>query len=148
MNRLFPATPVVPARSACAVVLATLAMTCNAAPSYPKEGKYDYAACYSGTTTVIQVSKTSYASTSKFVGNTRSNPPGGPFDTLAYSCVNMSSTHDSKTTSSYFCQVTDMDGDKFMAHGVFDGTKTTTDAFGGTEGARIKDSRCLVGKVD
>jgi len=121
------------ATACCLCVLSSvLALDATAAPNYPKEGKYDYTACYSGTTNAIQVSKTTSANTIRFVGNTRSNPPGGPFDMLAYTCVGMGSSNEGKSSSAYFCQVVDVDGDKFMAHGVFDGTKTVTDAFGGT----------------
>ena len=118
-------------RFACAL-FGALTLTCSAAPSYPKEGKYDYTACYSGTNTVLQTAAKNGAGATRFVGNTHSNIAGGPFDMLAYTCVGMSATTDGKVNSSYYCQVVDLDGDKFMAHGMFDGTKTTTDAFGGT----------------
>jgi hypothetical protein len=131
MNDRFAGASLAVARSVCAL-LSVSAIAATAAPNYPKEGKYDYTACYSGTTASIQVSKTTGATATRFVGNTRSNPPGGPFDMLAYTCVGMGSSNEGKSTSAYFCQAVDMDGDKFMAHGVFDGTKTVTDAFGGT----------------
>jgi len=131
MTDRFATASLAAARGVC-VFSSVLALAATAAPSYPKEGKYDYTACYSGTTNAIQVSKTTSANTTKFVGNTRSNPPGGPFDMLAYTCVGMGSSNEGKSSSAYFCQVVDMDGDRFMAHGVFDGTETVTDAFGGT----------------
>lgn len=131
MNNRFAMVCLTAARGACAL-LAMLALACSAAPSYPKEGKYDYTACYSGTSSVVQTSSTNTANTTRFVGNARTNPAGGPFDMLAFTCVGMGATTDGKTSSSYYCQVVDKDGDKFMAHGVFDGTKTATDSFGGT----------------
>jgi hypothetical protein len=131
MTDRFATARLAAARGAC-VLSSVLTLAATAAPNYPKEGKYDYTTCYSGTTTAIQVSKTTSANTIKFIGNTRSNPPGGPFDMLAFTCVGMGSSNEGKSGSAYFCQVVDTDGDRFMAHGVFDGAKTVTDAFGGT----------------
>jgi hypothetical protein len=119
------------ARCACAL-LATLSLNCTAAQNYPKEGNYDYIACWSGTSNVVEVSSANNASTTAFAGNTRSNPPGGPFDMLAFTCVGMNATTNGKVSSSYYCQAADKDGDKLMAHGTSDGVKTITDAYGGT----------------
>lgn len=47
------------------------------AQTYQKEGNYDYTSCNSGTRNVIQFSKTHSFSSYDFVGNNRSNPPGG-----------------------------------------------------------------------
>lgn len=113
-------------------LLATLSLACNPAQAFPKEGSYDYTACWSGTSNVVEVSSSNNASTTAFAGNTRSNPAGGPFDMLAFSCVGMSATTNGKITSSYYCQTVDKDGDKFISHGTSDGVKTITDAFGGT----------------
>lgn len=131
MNSRYVTARLATACSAC-VLLATLALACTAAPNYPKEGTYDYISCYSGTTNTVQVSNANGAYTNAFVGNTRTSPAGGPFDKLAYTCVGAGATTNGKVNSSYYCEAVDVDGDKFMAHGVSDGVKTTTDAFGGT----------------
>jgi hypothetical protein len=85
MTDRFATASLAAARGVC-VFSSVLALAATAAPSYPKEGKYDYTACYSGTTNAIQVSKTTSANTTKFVGNTRSNPPRR---SVRHACVHM-----------------------------------------------------------
>jgi hypothetical protein len=85
MTDRFATARLAAARGVC-VLSSVLALAATAAPNYPKEGPYDYTTCYSGTTNAIQVSKATSANTTKFVGNTRSNPPGGPF---RHACIHM-----------------------------------------------------------
>lgn len=112
--------------------LATLALGGAAAQTMPKEGKYDFTSCYSGTSNVIAFSKTHSALTGDFVGNNRTTPPGGPFDMTTFRCVSISSTLDGVTTGSNYCETTDKDGDKYLTRNVSQGTKGTQEGLAGT----------------
>jgi hypothetical protein len=85
-------------------VLALLIVT--SAPSafaaeLPKEGSYDYTACWSGVNNVITFSKTHTASSYEMTGSNRSNPPGGMFDKTTFRCVGMNASLDGKNTSEH-----------------------------------------------
>lgn len=103
--------------------MTTLALGSATAQPIPKEGNYDYASRSSGTSIGIQFSKTHGTYTLERVGNTRINPPDVAFRALAYHCMGQGSTIDSKSSNSYYCQVADNDGDKFMLCGVCEGPK-------------------------
>ena len=62
------------------------------AAELPKEGSYDYTACWSGVNNVITFSKTHTASSNELTGNIRSNPPGGMFDKNSFRCVGMNAS--------------------------------------------------------
>jgi len=86
------------------------------AQTLPKEGRYDYTACWSGVSNQIAFSKTHTASTTEFMGTTRSDPPGGMFDKNSFRCVGMTTSFDGKNTGSTVCETTDRDGDKRLAY--------------------------------
>lgn len=75
----------------------------------PKEGSYDYTACWSGANNVITVSKTHTASSFEMTGTTRSNPPEGMFDKSTFRCVGMNASLDGKFTGSIVCETVDVD---------------------------------------
>ena len=114
------------------LIVVTLAVAGAAAQTMPKEGKYEYTSCWSGTSNVIQFSKTHIASTSDFIGNNRTNPPGGPFDMTTFHCVGMSSSVDGKETNSNYCEASDKDGDKWMVRTVSQGPQGTNETLAGT----------------
>ena len=94
--------------------------------SLPKEGRYDYTACWSGVSTPVDFSKTHTAFTYEMTGTTRSNPPGGMFDNNSFRCIGMNTTFDGKNGGGNVCESIDKDGDKRLARfsiGV-DGTVT------------------------
>jgi hypothetical protein len=100
---------------ALALLIVTLAPSAFAA-ELPKEGSYDYTACWSGVNNVITFSKTHTASSYEMTGSNRSNPPGGMFDKTTFRCVGMNASLDGKNTGSTVCEATDGDGDKRLAY--------------------------------
>ena len=86
------------------------------ATELPKEGSYDYTACWSGANNVITFSKTHTASSYEMTGAIRSNPPGGMFDKHTFRCVGMDASLDGKNTGSTVCEAIDTDGDKRLSY--------------------------------
>jgi hypothetical protein len=82
----------------------------------PKEGSYDFTACWSGVSNVIAFSKTHTAYSFEEFGTTRSNPPGGMFDDQSFRCVGMNSSFDGKVSGSTVCESIDRAGDKRLTH--------------------------------
>lgn len=114
------------------LIVGTLALASVAAQTIPKEGKYDYTGCWTGTSNDIEFSKTHSANTYDLVGNNRTNPPGGAFDMTTFHCVGMISSLDGKNTNSSYCENTDKDGHKWMTHHVCQGPKCTSETVAGT----------------
>jgi len=98
----------------------------------PKEGNYDFTACYSGVNNAITFSKTHTASSFELTGTTRSNPPGGVFDKVAYRCVGSNASLDGKVTASNLCENIDVDGDKYLTRILTADGKTTRTIVAGT----------------
>jgi hypothetical protein len=82
----------------------------------PKEGSYDYTACWSGVNNVITFSKTHTASSYEMTGTIRSNPPDGLFDKNSFRCVGMNASLGGKFTGSTVCESMDVDGDKRLSN--------------------------------
>lgn len=82
----------------------------------PKEGSYDYTACWSGLSNTITFSKTQTAMSYEMTGSIRSNTPGGMFDKHTFRCVGMNASLDGKTTGSTVCEAIDTDGDKRLSY--------------------------------
>lgn len=98
-------------------LVAAFAVGCAAAAeTLPKEGNYDYTACWSGVATPISFSKTSSAFSFEMTGTDRSNPPGGIFDNNSFRCVGMNALLEGKRVSSVVCEALDRDGDKHLAY--------------------------------
>jgi hypothetical protein len=93
------------------VLLATSALPAFSA-GLPKEGGYDYTACWSGVSNQIAFSTTHNASSYEMTGTIRSNPPGGAFDNNSFRCVGMNDSFSGKTTGRTVCEAIDGDGDK------------------------------------
>jgi len=102
------------------------------AQTIPKEGRFEYTACWSGTNSVIQFSKTHSASSSEFMGAIRSHTPGDLFDNLTFRCVGSSATFDGKTFGSSSCEAVDKDGDKRLTHFTTADGKTVRQDVAGT----------------
>ena len=62
------------------------------AAELPKEGSYDFTACWSGVSNMITFSKTHTASSYEMTGTIRSNPPDGMFDKNSFRCVGMNAS--------------------------------------------------------
>jgi hypothetical protein len=131
MRYRFKLTRPLTARGALLVV-ATLAAGGAVSQTIPKEGKFDVTNCSVSASTVIQFSKTLTANTTELVGNTRSNPPGGPFDLTTFRCLTISLTIDGKSSGSFYCESIDKDGDKWMSRATSEGPTSKLDAIAGT----------------
>jgi hypothetical protein len=97
-------------------LMASIAAASAIAAELPKEGNYDYTACWSGTNNVIPFSKTHTASSYEMTGTLRSNTPGGMFDKNAFRCVGSNASIDGKNTGATVCEAVDADGDKYLSH--------------------------------
>src|SRR5262245_29626624 len=86
------------------------------AAELPKEGSYDYTACWSGVNNVITFSKTHTAASYEMTGAVRSTTPGGMFDKQTFHCVGMNASLDGKNTGSTVCEAIDADGDKRLSY--------------------------------
>lgn len=86
------------------------------AAELPKEGTYDYTACWSGANNMITFSKTHTAASYEMTGAIRSTTPGGMFDKHTFRCVGMNASLDGKTTGSTVCEAIDADGDKRLSY--------------------------------
>lgn len=82
------------------------------AQSIPKEGRYDYTACWSGVSTTIAYSKTHGAFSYEMTGSVRSSPPGGLFDNSTFRCVGTNADMGGKLSQLTICEALDPDGDK------------------------------------
>ena len=102
-------------RAVFALLIITSASTAFAA-ELPKEGSYDYTACWSGTNNMITFSKTHTAASYEMTGVVRSTTPGGMFDKHTFRCVGMNASFDGKTSGSTVCEAIDADGDKRLSY--------------------------------
>jgi hypothetical protein len=85
-------------RYALALLIVVSQSTSAFAAELPKEGSYDYTACWSGVSNIITFSKTHTGSSYELMGAIRSNPPGGMFDKNTFRCVGMGASLDGKIT--------------------------------------------------
>jgi hypothetical protein len=88
----------------------------TALAEYPKEGKYDYTSCWSGTSSLITFSKTHFANNIEFTGSTRSNPSGGFGDMVSFRCIGTIHAFGGKPSGTVVCESVDRDGDKSLTH--------------------------------
>ena len=86
------------------------------AQQMPKEGNYDYTACWSGTSNITKVSDNRLIMANDFTGVIRTTTPGGPFDGETFHCAGLSMMVDGKPASeTTFCVATDKEGNKRLA---------------------------------
>lgn len=88
------------------------AATAAQAADLPKEGTYDYTACWSGVSNPISFSKTHHAFSYEMTGTARSNPPGGMFDMHTFRCVGTRAQFAKRPSAMVTCESVDGDGDK------------------------------------
>lgn len=94
-------------------LVAALFVTCSAAAAaLPKEGSYDYTACWSGTSNEINFSKTHTATSYEMMGTVISTAAGGLFDKGTFRCVGMNTSFAGKSGGGNVCESIDADGDK------------------------------------
>jgi|SRR3954471_12565161 hypothetical protein len=99
-----------------AFMILTSASSACAAAELPKEGSYDFTACWSGISNAVTFSKTHTASSYEITGAIRSNPPGGMFDKETFRCVGMNGSLGEKNTGSSVCEAIDADGNKRLTY--------------------------------
>ncbi|KWV57331.1 hypothetical protein AS156_39120 [Bradyrhizobium macuxiense] len=100
---------------AIALLIAISATPSAFAIELPKEGSYDYTACWTGVNNTIAFSKGNTASGYELTGSILSNPPGGMFDKNSFRCVGMNASLDGKFTGGAVCESVDVDGDKRLS---------------------------------
>lgn len=91
-----------------------LAAPFAASADIPKEGNYDYTACWSGVSNPIQFSKTQSAFTYEMTGTINSNPPGGFLDKHSSRCVGLNMSLNGKNSIENICEAFALDGDKIL----------------------------------
>ena len=97
------------------IVFAALAAAAGSAlaAELPKEGTYDYTACWSTVRYPIAFSKTHIAFAFEMTGTNLTDPPGGMFDGESFRCVGSNAVFNGKPVSSIAtCEAMDRDGDK------------------------------------
>jgi hypothetical protein len=80
----------------------------------PQEGKYDVMSCWSGTQTLIELSKSASVQTSDVVGTNRAATPGTLLDMTTFRCIGSGMTVNGKYTGQDVCEAIDRDGDKII----------------------------------
>ena len=114
------------------------AQQAQAVGDLPKEGSYDYTACWAGVNNLLEHSKTDLAVIYEFLGGIKSVQPNGLFDKMALRCVGMRTALNGKRTLDNLCETTDADGDKVLTRYTFgsDGkfTQQTVSGTGKYEG--------------
>lgn len=107
-----------------AVLAAMMAVGSAVAADIPKEGKFDYTACWSGVSNLVSFSKTHTALSFELTGVARSNPPGGLFDKHTFRCVGTNASMGGRNSGISVCESVDADGDKRLTYFSFapDGT--------------------------
>jgi hypothetical protein len=87
-----------------------------AATEVPKEGTYDYIACWSGTVSEMKLSGGAVARTVEFTGAIHAKDPGSIFDNNSFRCMGVGVITTGKmnagiTTGQNICTAIDQDGD-------------------------------------
>ncbi len=113
-----------------AIAFALAAVSATAA-DMPKEGSYDFVACWSGVGNPVAISKTDSASAIEFSGTTRTATPGALFDNNTFRCVGLATTIDGKASNTVICESVDPQGDRSVRrYSMVDGKTTVTDLAG------------------
>lgn len=128
-----------PFRPASRLVMVAASMVALAWPaaitaqSPAKEGRFDFVACWSGTSNAMPFSKTHSAYTMEFTGMTRSNIADSPFDNNSFRCIGVGGNLGGSATMTVYCESVDRDGDKRLAVYHTDaGGKTSRETVAGT----------------
>jgi len=100
------------------VALAVLSAAAGSAVAagMPKEGNFDYTACWTTVMNAIAYSKGNTAFSFELTGTQLSNPPGGPFDKESFRCVGSNAVFGKKVWANATCEAVDRDGDKRLSY--------------------------------
>lgn len=97
------------------VLLGAATFGAASAANLPKEGNYNYTACWTSVTNPIDFNKSHQASSFEMNGTTRSNPPDGLFDRNTYRCVGANASFEGKASLFVVCEAVDPDGDRRLS---------------------------------
>jgi hypothetical protein len=118
------------------VSTATFTAAIFAAPALaadlPKEGRYDFVSCFSGTSNPMEFAKGYSASTQEFTGINRTTPPGGLFDKTSFRCIGITYSFEGKNAGTTICHGVDPDGDKYLVRVSDEGSKAERVMVAGT----------------
>jgi hypothetical protein len=114
------------------MVLCALGFGTAGAAGLPKEGSYNFTACWSGVASRIDYSKEYSANSVEFTGTTRSDPAGGLFDRSTFRCLGTSASLAGKTSAIYVCEAVDPDGDRRLIYFSSEGDKVVRENVTGT----------------
>lgn len=81
---------------------------------YPKEGKFAYTSCWSGTIKAVGMSKAHSVWSYEFMGETIADKPGSIFDHDTFQCEGAGFTLGKAVNSRLACVAVDPDGDRNM----------------------------------
>ena len=101
-------------RAAFAAALAAVAATAIAAQNLPKEGKFAYRACFSGTSKVVALSKSHVALSVDLTGESVADTPGTLYDHASFRCEGLAANFGKEHTNVSYCLFLDPDGDKSL----------------------------------
>jgi hypothetical protein len=107
------------------------------AAAMPKEGSYDYIACWSGVNSQIAFSKTHRAFSFEMTGTSRTEPPGGMFDGESFRCVGSNAVFGKNRSAIATCETLDRDGDKRLNF-----------FYLGTDGQYVRETMAGTGKYE
>ncbi len=117
-------------RKASATLIALAAVIGTAAAAeVPKQGSFDFTACWSGASTPIALSKTHSAFSYEITGTSRSASPGALFDNNSFHCIGVNASFDGKVRALAICESVDPEGDRWLReYSTVDGKTTTREA--------------------
>lgn len=90
------------------------AQQAQAVGDLPKEGGYDYTACWAGVNNLLEHSKTDLAVIYEYLGGIKSTQPNGLLDKTSLRCVGMRTALNGTRTLDNVCEMTDADADKVL----------------------------------
>ena len=121
------------------IALTVLAAAAGAAlaADLPKEGSYDYTACWTAVRNTIAFSKENNAFTFEIIGANRTDPSGGMFDMESFHCVGSQAVFGKKVSSISTCESVDRDGDKRLTY-----------FYTGSDGKYVRETVAGTGKYE
>jgi hypothetical protein len=116
------------------ILIVTAGISIASASEVPKEGTYEYSACWSGTVVEMPLNGGAVAQNTEITGTTRAKTPGTMFDNNSFRCLGSQIMHDGKVASGRaVCMALDADGDKrYASFTTGEDGKTVRKELGGT----------------
>ena len=119
------------------VLIVTAGISFASASEVPKEGTYDYVACWSGTVSEMKLPGGDIARLVEFTGSIRARDPSSIFNNNSFRCVSIGAASPEKknvgiTAGKSICTATDTDGDTRATSFTTEDGKTVRKELGGT----------------